>query len=354
MSGENDEETEKFDPKIRQVFESNLSRYEDYRRASESLISSAINSKGLKVLSVTSRVKDFDSFNDKIRRKGYEIPFAETTDIVGVRVITYLESDVNEVRNIVADLLEIDEQNSVDKRVPDEVGSAGYRSLHLVCKLGDERRSLPENASFEGLCLEVQVRTALQHTWAEIEHKQRYKASTELPKHLARRLMMVSATLELLDRELAQISSEAKEYREDLISGKIDIQENLLGTSSLNILLQDFARKRRFKTQPVEEFSPVGDQILSELSAFGIADNESLKKMISEIGKQYKKWPPWTTVVGLARDMMILSNADLFFDHVYSKSFDFSLDDIATFRDFYEFDLGDQLRRRGIEAFSTE
>jgi len=51
----------------------------------------------------------------------------------------------------------------------------GYRANHYIISLDTKRTSLNEYKRFYGLKCEVQVKTLLQHAWAEIEHDIGYK-----------------------------------------------------------------------------------------------------------------------------------------------------------------------------------
>jgi ppGpp synthetase/RelA/SpoT-type nucleotidyltranferase len=52
----------------------------------------------------------------------------------------------------------------------------GYQSVHYLVQFSPERCALPEYQRFQGRIAEIQVRTVLQHGWAEIEHDIQYKA----------------------------------------------------------------------------------------------------------------------------------------------------------------------------------
>ncbi len=61
-------------------------------------------------------------------------------------------------------------ERSLDKS--EELGDSqvGYRSIHLICEMGKDRVTLPAYKPYKGLLFEIQIRTALQHAWAEIDH----------------------------------------------------------------------------------------------------------------------------------------------------------------------------------------
>lgn len=74
----------------------------------------------------------------------------------------------------------IDEKNSLDKKILLASDQIGYRSVHFVCDLGAQRSGLPEFKDLGGLKFEIQVRTLLQHAWAELAHDRNYKFSGTL------------------------------------------------------------------------------------------------------------------------------------------------------------------------------
>lgn len=83
----------------------------------------------------------------------------------------------------------------------DKSQTVGYRSVHYVVHLNTSRLALPEYSRFRGLVAEIQVRTILQHAWAEIEHDTRYKAVDVAPTAIARRFVALAGLLEIADRE---------------------------------------------------------------------------------------------------------------------------------------------------------
>ncbi|MBS2016352.1 MAG: GTP pyrophosphokinase family protein [Deltaproteobacteria bacterium] len=162
----------------------------------------------LKIHSVAWRLKGRESLVRKLGRpdRSYSDLWA-LTDLVGVRVITYFADAVDRVGKIVESELPVDFTHSTDKRRR-ETTDFGYRSLHYVCRLGDP---LPERA-----CFELQVRTVLEHAWAEIEHDLGYKASEEIPAGVRRRLSRLAGLLELADQEFGEIRSDLERYARSL------------------------------------------------------------------------------------------------------------------------------------------
>ena len=89
----------------------------------------------------------------------------------------------------------------------------GYRSDHYLVKINGKRTELPEYEPHRGLVAEVQVRTILQHAWAEIEHDIQYKASITTPNTIRRRFMSLAGLLEIADREFQAIQDEDEELK---------------------------------------------------------------------------------------------------------------------------------------------
>ncbi|MDA4632523.1 RelA/SpoT domain-containing protein, partial [Escherichia coli] len=88
------------------------------------------------------------------------------TDLSGIRIITYLPSEVDLLIRHLRESMDVDEANS--RVVSDEMETDrfGYQSTHLVLSYSAERLALPDFARFADMKAEIQVRTVLQHAWA--------------------------------------------------------------------------------------------------------------------------------------------------------------------------------------------
>ena len=64
--------------------------------------------------------------------------------MAGIRVITYLESDVRKVADMIETLFDIDKANSLDQAQLLGSDRLGYRSVHYVAKFNKSRCKLPE------------------------------------------------------------------------------------------------------------------------------------------------------------------------------------------------------------------
>lgn len=179
------------------------------------LVSDLLETKDIQVHNISGRVKDRVSLDKKLTRKGKYKSINEITDLVGIRIITFFENEVDTVANLIKDEFEIDISNSIDKRII-EFDRFGYSSLHFVASLNSSRKKLLEYKNFKSFKFEIQIRSILQHAWAEIEHDLGYKAKANIPDIVKRNFSRVSALLEIADLEFNQLKLKLQEYEKDV------------------------------------------------------------------------------------------------------------------------------------------
>lgn len=216
-------------------FEHSYLLYSQFSKAMESLISVLLSSNEILPHSVSSRVKDRNSLIAKVERKNKYKSLAEITDVVGVRIITHYSDDVDTIATVIEREFLVDNENSIDKRVILEPDRFGYVSLHYVVSISKVRSELVEYKSFNNLKFEIQIRSILQHTWAEIEHDIGYKSQLEVPKPVQRKLSRLARLLELADDQFILIRKEIKEY-EEKINNQMDISINNIAMDSVSVL----------------------------------------------------------------------------------------------------------------------
>ena len=227
------------------AFDEKLGTYLDFTQAAHHLIETLLGEHNLRFLSVTSRVKQRESLHAKLRRPDATyVGIDGVTDICGIRIISYFAADVDAIAEVFAAEFDIDSKNSVDRRKTLDPDRFGYLSLHYVAKLSPVRLGLTEYQRYCDCVLEVQIRSQLQHAWAEIEHDLGYKAEV-VPRPIRRRLSRVAGILEVADAEFDSIRTSLDMYESevpDLIlssPGEVGIDHvSISALISLNALVQ--------------------------------------------------------------------------------------------------------------------
>lgn len=177
------------------------------------LVEELLKIEGIRVASIDGRVKGHDSLAEKLVRPGKEYSkLADVTDVVGVRVVTFFEDDVDRVARVIDREFKLIPEHCNDRR-KSEPDRFGYKSLHYVCELSEARQNLLENGSFRGRPIEVQIRSLLQHAWAEIEHDLGYKGAVVLPPDIKRQLSRVAGLLEIADRDFREVRDSSRVYQ---------------------------------------------------------------------------------------------------------------------------------------------
>ena len=165
----------------------------------------------LYVTAMESRIKKEKSLAGKLELKGHKYAtLSDITDILGCRIITFYTEEVDKIAALIEKNFEVDWENSVDKRRLLDLDRFGYMSLHYICRLPLERCEDPEMHEYR---FEVQMRTALQHVWATINHDLGYKTDIEIPREHLRNMNRIAGMLELADEQFSRIRMEITDYR---------------------------------------------------------------------------------------------------------------------------------------------
>ncbi len=253
------------------------------------------------------------AFSKKIKDKLSEKDYSPTsmTDLAGIRVITLIEADVQKVCNLISSMFNVHTEDSINKSEKLGEEKVGYRSVHFVCDVGKEREKLPEFSAYKGLCFEIQVRTALEHAWAEIEHDRGYKLIGKLPSYLNRRFKLLSGLLESADMEFNRLTVEIEDYKNNLNN---DIEENKLDyeltTVGINQLINNKYKEYLSLSSSLNIESE--KKLIQELESFGIETLNDLDKLINRVIQNYKILKN-NTILGLCRDVMMLDDINKYF-----------------------------------------
>ena len=183
----------------------------DFLGAIEDVLSDA----GLTYDHVTARVKEWRSLRSKSRKRRpdgtlmYPHPWQDIHDLIGVRVTTYHSTEIPRIIEALTEVFEV--RRSVDKTAQTRVsGSFGYGSHHLILRV-PLARATPVLQAYAGREFEVQIRTVLQHAWAEFEHDIRYKRrgnTGKLAPEVDRAFTLAAGLIELADQQFDLIAAQ--------------------------------------------------------------------------------------------------------------------------------------------------
>jgi putative GTP pyrophosphokinase len=194
--------------------------YEEYANVIKNVLYEAFRVRNIKIHSIESRAKTIDSFGDKASKPSpnnpnkpyYQNPLSDITDLAGARVIVFLPRTLNMVDSIIQAEFHVIEKTDKSLILIKEE-KFGYASIHYLVRLKENRTSLLEYSRFKDLVAEIQVRTILQHAWAEIEHDIQYKEVEIIPSTIRRRFLSLAGFLEIADREFQAIQDDDEKLR---------------------------------------------------------------------------------------------------------------------------------------------
>ena len=156
--------------------------------------------------SIKTRLKSPESIIKKLMKKNLPMsPDAverELSDVAGVRVICSFLDDIY----MLSDCL-INQDDVTLIEIKDYIKNPkenGYRSLHLIIEipifLHNETRNMK---------VEVQLRTITMESWADLEHKLRYKKdlSEELDSKISKELSECAELCNILDKKMLSVKN---------------------------------------------------------------------------------------------------------------------------------------------------
>jgi putative GTP pyrophosphokinase len=256
----------------------------------------------VKLHSVEFRVKSEESIQRKLLLKPDRYGrLEELHDLLGIRVTTYFLNDVKKAAEAVESEFMVDKANSVNKLAAAAPDRFGYAAIHYVAELGESRTGLPEYSAFAGQVFELQVRSILQHAWAEMQHDLGYKQEPAIPSAMIRRYSRLAGLLEIADDEFQRLQNELTAYSAEVHSKSAEELDPLeLNQSTLSAFVQKDTTVAALDNYVATQFGPsvvVGDQAralldgdVRRLNLVGVYTVQELKDALSEQKDRVRKF----------------------------------------------------------------
>lgn len=220
---------------------------------------------------IENRVKNFESVALKTNKYNSIKSIKEINDIVGIRIITVFENDIEKICNMVRDTFVILREEDTRKRLKES--QFGYGSIHFEIELDKTWLSIPTFKGLGNLRIELQIRTASQHIWAVSSHILQYKKENDVPESIKRTIHRIAVLLELVDLEFKRVLEEQEKYNREI--DILRMADLLLNTSILKFFLEKELPEKN-NAYENENYS----ELLVDLSKNGIETAQELIKLI--------------------------------------------------------------------------
>lgn len=188
-------------------------------------------------ISPEPRLKSIESALGKISRKKYDDPVRQMTDLVGVRFVVLLSQNIEVISNIIQAEEAWNVINSKDFQ--DEIDRNpklfDYQSQHFEVRLKDAD-TIEDILVSKDICCEVQIRTLLQHAYAEMVHDSIYKPVGPVPPKAERQVAKSMALMETTDDlfcSTMQILEETNALRNNIYQGLEDLYREKISNDLL-------------------------------------------------------------------------------------------------------------------------
>lgn len=174
------------------------------------ILNTAVSQAEIKTHSIISRIKKPDSISEKAIRKNLTDPLESLDDLVGLRVVCLLRSDIEKLGALIREQFDVHvEDNKVDGS---PIDAFGYQSVHFIATL---RKSYtgPRYEGLHTLRFEIQVRTLAMDAWAALSHYLDYKSESDVPKALRKDFFALSGLFYIADTHFEMFYSARQESK---------------------------------------------------------------------------------------------------------------------------------------------
>lgn len=257
-------------------YKQKIAKYSEFAEIVRNILLKDANNKNLKLHHTSFRAKDSKSLQEKIKKEKYSKENHDSiesfiTDLAGCRLVFYHRSDIDKFinLNIIQENFDIKKtkehlQNKDSRKVED-----CYRGIHYVVKLKKNRSDLPEYGIYKDMWCEIQLHSALDNVFFQINHDITYKKFNIGDKIGKKRMEVINKMLnDVFNKYLTPAQREFEKTRivfDRLIQGKnlIDsdkLNSAILGKINDNNVLYDFLEKYRVVMPDYNEIDTLVDE----------------------------------------------------------------------------------------------
>ncbi|HYT14415.1 MAG TPA: hypothetical protein VEL12_16630 [Candidatus Nitrosopolaris sp.] len=244
------------------------------------ILEPALQDSGIRVAMVEHRVKTEKSFVAKGITKQVS-DFGSITDVAGIRVICLFISDLPRLGEIIRASFDV---IAVDDKVEGYSASQfGYMSVHYLVQMKASYVG-PRYERIGGLPLEIQIRTLLMHSWANVSHYLSYKSDTDIPDDLKHDFNAISGLFYMADKHFELFFQSSVKSREAAVKSLSSRQPDLKQDVNLDSMTAYLAWKFPDRSEPDE-----GDtsQLVAEVLARGYTTLERLNAAVDSVKQRF-------------------------------------------------------------------
>lgn len=263
---------------INDEYNSIIDEYKDFLKEVKNIIEKTLNKNNIPIaFNVSFRIKSLDSIHEKVasERISLKESITELNDLIGIRIVLLFPEYKNKVVELLSKDFKLLNDPSKSEQSPDKFG---YSSVHLILGVKEDWILTPNWENHAEKKVEVQIRTLSEHIWAETSHALFYKKEENIPNIINRDLYKLSAILEVVDDKLQDLKIKIEkhfdyiktapfeeilkmdlnsetfrrvmvenskqlyklnDYRNKILSSKVEKEYNILNVNILNDLIQN-------------------------------------------------------------------------------------------------------------------
>jgi ppGpp synthetase/RelA/SpoT-type nucleotidyltranferase len=178
------------------------------------------------------RVKNSNSFLAKAlyRKKTYTNYLLEIEDKVGTRVVLLKSDDIYLAAKLILDSTAWSAKTTKNLKeiIEEKPNEFDYQSVHIVVRPNEGQWD--STIQLDYLTCEIQIRTLLQHAFAEVSHDSTYKGPYKNDKEIMRKLAKSMALMEATDDyfcSIFEMMTDEKRWYRNYINELIHLYQNL-------------------------------------------------------------------------------------------------------------------------------